>query len=150
MITLNVVAGVIARGGRLYLQQRTAARDFPFMWESPGGKVEVWDPSPRDALLRELHEELRFDKDSGVVAAMPFYEASVDLGSRVIQISYFRVRAEDGWKPELVDAAGGGWFTLEEMEGMRRALIPGNVTLLRFLQDEQARLRRGLPEPTET
>jgi len=148
---VKVVAGVIARGGRLFLQQRVPTRDFPFMWESPGGKVEAWDASLRDALLRELHEELRFGKGSGVAASLPFFEASIDLGGgRKVEISYFRVRAADDWKPELVDAAGGGWFTLEEMAAMRWALIPGNVALLRFLQDERARLLMKASDPTET
>ena len=52
-----VVAGLIAREGRVLITQRTAAQALPLQWKFPGGKVEAGE-APSVALVRELREEL--------------------------------------------------------------------------------------------
>ncbi len=54
---LTVVAGVINRNGRILICQRRRGSRHAFKWEFPGGKVEA-NEAPRDALRRELREEL--------------------------------------------------------------------------------------------
>lgn len=55
---LQVVAGIIQIENYILLCRRHArSRRFPLRWEFPGGKVEA-DESPREALDRELYEEL--------------------------------------------------------------------------------------------
>lgn len=54
---MRVVAGVIERDGLILIGQRRAGDRFAFKWEFPGGKVEP-DEDPKDALARELTEEL--------------------------------------------------------------------------------------------
>jgi len=58
--TINVVAGLIFRDGRLLVCQRHRTGSFPLKWEFPGGKVEK-NESDLDALRRELKEELAID-----------------------------------------------------------------------------------------
>ena len=54
----HVAAAVITRpDGSFLVGQRAPDTFYPGYWEFPGGKVEVGE-SPREALLRELHEEL--------------------------------------------------------------------------------------------
>jgi len=53
----RVVAGLIAKEGRLLVCQRTRHQTMPLKWEFPGGKIEERE-QPRDALRRELEEEL--------------------------------------------------------------------------------------------
>jgi len=53
----RVVAAVIERKGRLLVCQRTKHQTMPLKWEFPGGKIEEGE-QPRDALRRELEEEL--------------------------------------------------------------------------------------------
>ena len=53
----RVVAAVIERGNRVLLAQRPAAKRHAGLWEFPGGKIEEGE-QPRDALRRELEEEL--------------------------------------------------------------------------------------------
>lgn len=43
MTRIRVVTAVIVRGGKLFLAQRKAPRDFSGLWECPGGKVEADD-----------------------------------------------------------------------------------------------------------
>jgi 8-oxo-dGTP diphosphatase len=53
----RVVAGLIVNDGKLLVCQRTRHQTMPLKWEFPGGKIEEGE-QPRDALRRELEEEL--------------------------------------------------------------------------------------------
>jgi 8-oxo-dGTP diphosphatase len=53
----RVVAGLIVKDGKLLVCQRTRHQTMPLKWEFPGGKIEEKE-QPRDALRRELEEEL--------------------------------------------------------------------------------------------
>lgn len=53
----HVVAALIWRDGNLLICQRTRHQTMPLKWEFPGGKIEEGE-QPRDALRRELDEEL--------------------------------------------------------------------------------------------
>ena len=53
----RVVAGLIVEKGKLLVCQRTRHQTMPLKWEFPGGKIEERE-QPRDALRRELEEEL--------------------------------------------------------------------------------------------
>jgi 8-oxo-dGTP diphosphatase len=53
----RVVAGLIVQSGKLLVCQRTRHQTMPLKWEFPGGKIEEGE-QPRDALRRELEEEL--------------------------------------------------------------------------------------------
>lgn len=53
----RVVAAVIEQNGKLLVCQRTRHQTMPLKWEFPGGKIEEGE-QPRDALRRELDEEL--------------------------------------------------------------------------------------------
>src|SRR5947208_14056231 len=53
----RVVAGLIVQDGKLLVCQRTKYQPMALKWEFPGGKIEEGE-QPRDALRRELEEEL--------------------------------------------------------------------------------------------
>jgi 8-oxo-dGTP diphosphatase len=53
----RVVAGLILQAGKILVCQRTRHQTMPLKWEFPGGKIEEGE-QPRDALRRELEEEL--------------------------------------------------------------------------------------------
>lgn len=59
-----VVAAVIESNGKVLIGQRRAKDRHALKWEFPGGKVERFE-SPKDALRRELREELRIDAEIG-------------------------------------------------------------------------------------
>lgn len=60
---MQVVAAVLQRDGRVLICQRKTGR-HALKWEFPGGKIEPGE-SPRDALQRELEEELHIDARIG-------------------------------------------------------------------------------------
>ena len=59
-----VVAAVIEREGRVLIGQRRTSDRHALKWEFPGGKVEPYE-NPKEALRRELREELNIDAEIG-------------------------------------------------------------------------------------
>ncbi len=58
----RVAAALIVQDGNILICQRTRHQPFPLQWEFPGGKIEEGE-QPRDALRRELDEELGIDAE---------------------------------------------------------------------------------------
>lgn len=62
MKTINVVAAIIVKDGKVFATQRGYG-EFKDGWEFPGGKIEAGE-TPEEALKREIREEL--DTEVGV------------------------------------------------------------------------------------
>jgi 8-oxo-dGTP diphosphatase len=60
----QVVAALIFKEGKILVCQRTRHQTMPLKWEFPGGKIEEGE-QPRDALRRELEEELGIEASIG-------------------------------------------------------------------------------------
>jgi 8-oxo-dGTP diphosphatase len=60
----RVVAALMMKDGEILVCQRTRHQPMPLKWEFPGGKIEEGE-QPRDALRRELDEELGIDAQIG-------------------------------------------------------------------------------------
>lgn len=60
----RVAAAFIVQNGKILICQRTKHQPMPLKWEFPGGKIEEGE-QPRDALRRELDEELGIDAAIG-------------------------------------------------------------------------------------
>ena len=56
-LELNVAAGIVRHEGRILICQRPEGGHMPGFWEFPGGKIKDGE-SPREALRREIYEEL--------------------------------------------------------------------------------------------
>jgi 8-oxo-dGTP diphosphatase len=84
----RVVAGVILQDGKILVCQRTRHQTMPMKWEFPGGKIEEGE-QPRDALRRELEEELGIDATIGDEIARIKHEykggSSVELRFYLVQ-----------------------------------------------------------------
>ena len=92
----NVAAAVIERpDGSFLLGQRAADTFYPGYWEFPGGKVEAGE-TPRDALLRELYEELEIE----VLSATPWIVREHVYEHAHVRLHFFRVRE---WRGEIKD-----------------------------------------------
>lgn len=80
-----VVAAVIERDGRILIGQRMSGDRHALKWEFPGGKVELHEP-PRDALRRELREELGIEAEIGPEIAR--YEFTYPKRSPILLLFY--------------------------------------------------------------
>jgi len=87
----RVVAGLIVKEGKLLVCQRTRHQTMPLKWEFPGGKIEEGE-QPRDALRRELEEEL------GILAQVGDEVARIQHqypNGGMVELRFFIVRAFD-------------------------------------------------------
>ena len=89
---LLVSAAIIIRDGQVLLGQRRKGDRHQYKWEFPGGKVEHGE-SPRQALIRELREELQIEAEIGEELAR--YEHDYPSGSRV-HLLFFVVKQFSG------------------------------------------------------
>lgn len=89
---LTVVAGVIEKDGLILIGQRKADDKHPLKWEFPGGKVEMGE-QPRDALQRELEEELCIQAVIGEELARYDYRYR---GRSPIELVFYRIRRFQG------------------------------------------------------
>jgi 8-oxo-dGTP diphosphatase len=90
--TVEVVAAVVTRDGKILIGQRKRNGRHPLKWEFPGGKVEPGE-DPRAALARELREELSVAAIIG--EEMDSYEVRYSDGFRVL-LHFYRVSEFQG------------------------------------------------------
>ena len=95
---IEVVAGLIVRGGRVLICQRGAASTFPLKWEFPGGKVEVGE-DPSEALRRELREELAIEVEESRELARHVHHYS-DMPP--VELRFYRVMRYRGEVKNLI------------------------------------------------
>jgi 8-oxo-dGTP diphosphatase len=88
----RVVAAVIEKNGKLLVCQRTRHQTMPLKWEFPGGKIEDGE-QPRDALRRELEEELGIHARIGDEIAR--LQHTYPNGA-VVELRFFLVREYHG------------------------------------------------------
>ncbi len=85
----RVVAGLIVKEGKLLVCQRTRHQTMPLKWEFPGGKIEEGE-QPRDALRRELEEELGIQATVGDEVARIQHEYP---NGGMVELRFFIVRS---------------------------------------------------------
>ena len=129
-----VVAGLVARDGRVLITQRTAAQALPLQWEFPGGKVEPGE-APVAALARELREEIGVGVEVGRIWDVLFHAyPAFDLVMLV-----YACRVASG-EPRSVEVADLRWLRPDELPAWD--ILPADRPLVQRLVDE------GLPELT--
>jgi 8-oxo-dGTP diphosphatase len=132
--TLIVVAGLMIEEGKVLVSQRKEDSPHGGLWEFPGGKVTEGE-EPREALRRELKEELDIEVEVGRIFDAifePHPEGSILL-------LVFRCRKTKGnLKP--LECADLRWVPLKDLEGL--AMPPADEPVRKRLcsPDESARL----------
>lgn len=110
---LLVVAAVIERDGRILIGQRKPGSKHALKWEFPGGKVEDGE-DPRDALQRELREELAIEALIG--EQIDAYEFRYPGAPRATALLFFHVTEFTG-DPQNLDFAQILWDTPTALPG---------------------------------
>jgi 8-oxo-dGTP diphosphatase len=129
-----VSAAVIVSGGRVLLSQRKGGTHLAGAWEFPGGKVEPGE-DPRDALVRELLEELGVAVTVGDVVEVTFHRYPA---KDVLLLFYEAHLAPGSPEPRALDVAAVRWAEASELAD--HLFPPADVAVLAKVR---ARLRRS-------
>ena len=112
---INVVGAVVVEDGKVLSAQRSQTMSLPGMWEFPGGKVEHGE-TPRDALVREMQEELLCTVEIGEQVASTRYE--YDFG--FVTLTTFYAQLTDG-APRLTEHSEIRWIDAAELNSVKWA-----------------------------
>lgn len=104
-----VVAALIERGGRILVSQRGDGVGHAGRWEFPGGKREPGE-SDREALARELREELGVDLEVGALVW------STRAGPLVLR--FYRCAWRAGGRPRPLGSVQFRWVLCEDLPAL--------------------------------
>lgn len=107
-----VVGAVIVEAGRVLAARRTGPSDLAGCWEFPGGKVEDGE-DPRDALIREVREELSATIAIGDEVAAD--DAPWPISERYVLRLYVASVLQGELRPGA-DHDAVRWLALDELE----------------------------------
>jgi 8-oxo-dGTP diphosphatase len=129
---IHVVGAVMVRDGRGFAARRATHKADAGVWEFPGGKVEA-DEHPKEALARELREELGVEVEVGAWVARGVGQGE----SATIQLDLYFARCVVG-DIALTDHDASGWFDAAELRDLKwaaadRAALPQVLATLRIL-----------------
>ena len=113
---------IMRHDGQVLLQRRPVGKPHAGLWEFPGGKVES-DENQRDALVRELREELSIECDPARMLPLTFAEA---LPENPIVLFLYKVTVWAG-DPQPLPGAEIVWLRLSALHNF--AMPPLDVQL---------------------
>lgn len=124
---IEVSAAVLQKGdGSFLLAQRPAGKIWAGYWEFPGGKVEPGE-TPRDALIRELHEELGIEAST----AYPWITRTFTYPHATVRLNFFRVTA---WHGDPHPREGQQFAWQHAGATSVAPVLPANAPVLRALE----------------
>lgn len=134
---IDVVCAIMADGGRILIVRHGPSSNHPGRWEFPGGKIDEGEDA-RQALIREIREELNLEIEPGVLLDSVIYE----YDNKAVRLTPFLCLRPAG-DLRLNEHADFRWIRPEDAAGfdMLEAdrLILGNERILceivRFLKN---------------
>lgn len=121
MKTINVVAAVIMKEGKVFATQRGYG-EFKDGWEFPGGKVEAGE-SPEEALRREIREELEVEVNVGdLIDTIEYDYPAFHLSMKCYACTIA------GGSPHLLEHEAALWLTAGQLDSV--AWLPADITLI--------------------
>lgn len=121
MKTINVVAAVIMKEGRVFATQRGYG-EFKDGWEFPGGKVEEGE-SPEEALRREIREELEVEVNVGdLIDTIEYDYPAFHLSMKCYACTIA------GGSPHLLEHEAARWLSADQLDSV--AWLPADITLI--------------------
>lgn len=121
MKTINVVAAVIMKEGRVFATQRGYG-EFKDGWEFPGGKVEAGE-SPEEALRREIREELEVEVNVGdLIDTIEYDYPAFHLSMKCYACTIA------GGSPHLLEHEAARWLNAGQLDSV--AWLPADITLI--------------------
>lgn len=121
MKTINVVAAVIMKDGKVFATQRGYG-EFKDGWEFPGGKVEAGE-SPEEALHREIREELEVEVNVGdLIDTIEYDYPAFHLSMKCYACTIA------GGSPHLLEHEAARWLTAGQLDSV--AWLPADIALI--------------------
>lgn len=121
MKTINVVAAVIMKEGKMFATQRGYG-EFKDGWEFPGGKVEAGE-SPEEALCREIREELEVEVNVGdLIDTIEYDYPAFHLSMKCYACTIA------GGSPHLLEHEAASWLSADQLDSV--AWLPADITLI--------------------
>jgi len=127
MKTIRVVAAIITDGSRIFATQRGYG-EYKDGWEFPGGKIEPGESS-RDALVREIREELAAD----IVVGDLLTTVEYDYPDFHLSMDCFRATLAEGSSMDLLEHEAAKWLTEEELDSVD--WLPADVLVVEAIRD---------------
>ena len=109
MKTLLVTAGIMTNQGKALIAQRKEGAARGLLWEFPGGKLREAE-EPKEALQRELREELGIEVKVGTILEVVFH---VYPEYPILLLAY-RCRIEKG-RPQPLGCHEVRWVPIGEL-----------------------------------
>lgn len=113
--------------------QRGKECSLAYMWEFPGGKIEVGE-TPHEALIRELKEELRIEVD---VQFEKFEVTSHQYDFGLVNLTTFICSLKKG-APQLFEHNAVKWLKPVELNSLKWA--PADIPAVEKLMKEKVSL----------
>ncbi|QKF06930.1 (deoxy)nucleoside triphosphate pyrophosphohydrolase [Berryella wangjianweii] len=125
---LNVVAAIIERDGSVLATQR-ATGSLAGGWEFPGGKVEPGE-EPREALLREIREEL----DAQVSIERHVTDIDHAYDDFTLHLQCYLCHLEGDGAYTLMEHADARWLDALSIDSV--PWLPADIALIRRIKRE--------------
>lgn len=125
MKTIEVVAAVIKKDGRVFATQRGYG-DFKDMWEFPGGKIESGE-SREEALKREIKEEL--DADISVDSFLQTVEYDYPKFHLILHCFLCSLKNDI---LHLLEHESARWLSANELDSVE--WLPADLSIIRDLK----------------
>ena len=127
MKTINVVAAVIFKDGKVFATQRGYG-DYKDGWEFPGGKVEPGETA-QQALVREIKEEL----DTDIAVGDYLTTIEYDYPTFHLSMQCFWCRIVDG-TPVLKEHEAARWLDVDHIDSVE--WLPADLTIIDLIKDK--------------
>ena len=124
--TVKVVAAVIRRGNKIFATQRGYG-EYKDGWEFPGGKVELGE-SPRDALVREIREEL----DADITVGDKIVTVNLDYTDFYLSMDCFWASLNEGEQLKLLEHEAARWLSCDELDSVE--WLPADVKVVEAIR----------------
>lgn len=127
MKKIEVVAAIIIENNKIFATQRGYG-EFAGGWEFPGGKVEEGE-TPKEALVREIREEL----DTEIEAGKLFHTIEYDYPSFHLTMHCFLATVKSG---ELVlkEHEDAKWLAKDELASVN--WLPADIEVVERLKHQ--------------
>lgn len=126
MKIVKVVAAIIIENGKIFATQRGYG-EFKDGWEFPGGKIEKGE-TPKEALIREIREELDTDIEVGEI----FDTVEYDYPKFHLSMDCFLCKVKSG-DLVLKEHEASKWLTKETLKSVE--WLPADLGLVEKLHE---------------